>query len=245
MSGVIPQGKAQVYSFKVPERRSRPRLSLALPECLPRARPHLASSRSYCEDTLVVRVHSEILASRRSSPPDGKTSGEAALRGHPQREQYLARNGSPSAKFYLHVSKPERRSASSSASTSRRRRSSLRRREGARLLEGLRCGFEDVVANTATKFGAVYVVPADNKCSPTSFWPPGCSTRWRGSTSTSEVRRESSSNLLRRSEPYSRRVRTLAVGMAMGDGSRVARSRSSWREVFLWTAHNLPCGGGC
>ncbi|MEA5443537.1 polyphosphate kinase 2 family protein [Cyanobium gracile] len=110
MSGVNPQG-CQVTSFKAPSSVELDhdflwRSNNALPE---RGRIGIFN-RSYYEETLVVRVHPEMLA-RQTLPPDRLTKDiwKERFRDIRNYEEYLSNNGIIVRKFFLNVSKKEQR----------------------------------------------------------------------------------------------------------------------------------------
>jgi len=110
MSGVNPQG-CQVFSFKSPSAQDLNHDYLwqcmtSLPE---RGRIGIFN-RSYYEETLVVRVHREIL-DRQRLPQELVTKNIWKDRYKDIRhfERYLARNGVVIRKFFLHVSRKEQR----------------------------------------------------------------------------------------------------------------------------------------
>ena len=110
MSGVNPQG-CEVFSFKQPTKQDLDhdflwRCLARLPE---RGRIGIFN-RSYYEETLVVRVHPELLA--RQQLPDslmGKDIWQQRFEDINAAERYLARNGIAVCKFFLHVSKKEQK----------------------------------------------------------------------------------------------------------------------------------------
>jgi PPK2 family polyphosphate:nucleotide phosphotransferase len=110
MSGVNPQG-CQVYSFKQPSAEELDhdflwRAAVRLPE---RGRIGVFN-RSYYEETLVVRVHPEILESQKLPPRlVGKTIWRERFESIRDFERHLARSGTLVLKFFLHVSKEEQR----------------------------------------------------------------------------------------------------------------------------------------
>jgi polyphosphate kinase 2 (PPK2 family) len=110
MSGVNPQG-CQVSSFKAPSLVDLDhdflwRCMQQLPE---RGRIGIFN-RSYYEDTLVVRVHPELLQHQKI-PPEmvGKDIWKERFRDIRHYESYLAHNGIIVRKFFLHVSKKEQK----------------------------------------------------------------------------------------------------------------------------------------
>ena len=110
MSGVNPQG-CQVYSFKAPSAEDLDhdflwRCMKYVPE-----RGHIGIfNRSYYEETLVVRVHRELLE-RQTLPPKLVTKNVWKERFQDIRnfERYLTRNGVVIRKFFLNVSKEEQK----------------------------------------------------------------------------------------------------------------------------------------
>ena len=110
MSGINPQG-CQVSSFKAPTSDELDhdflwRCSRNLPE---RGRIGIFN-RSYYEETLVVRVHPEILAGQKL-PTElvTKRIWEERFQDIRSFERYLSRNGTIVRKFFLHVSKDEQK----------------------------------------------------------------------------------------------------------------------------------------
>src|SRR5262245_58145732 len=110
MSGVDPTG-CQVYSFKAPSSEELDhdflwRTSKSVPE---RGRIGIFN-RSYYEETLIVRVHPEILAHQKLP---GKLVTKRIWKERFEDinafEQYLARQGYLILKFFLHVSRKEQR----------------------------------------------------------------------------------------------------------------------------------------
>ena len=110
MSGVNPQG-CQVVSFRHPSATELEH------DFLWRAAQHLPErgrigifNRSYYEETLIVRVHPEIL--RSEGLPDEALEDdvwEGRYRSIRHFERHLHRNGTRIVKFFLHLSKEEQR----------------------------------------------------------------------------------------------------------------------------------------
>ena len=166
MSGVNPQG-CQVFSFKSPsaEDLNHDYLWRCL-KCLPERGRIGIFNRSYYEETLVVRVHPELLA-KQKIPQELITKDIWDERFHDIRhfEHYLTRNGVVIRKFFLHVSADEQKKRflerldnpaknwKFSATDSRERGFWKKYMEA----------YEDMIANTATDYAPWYVVPADHK----------------------------------------------------------------------------------
>jgi PPK2 family polyphosphate:nucleotide phosphotransferase len=166
MSGVNPQG-CQVYSFKVPSAEELDhgylwRCMKVLPN-----RGHIGIfNRSYYEETLVVRVHPELLATEKI-PPSLVTKDIWKERFDDIRhfEQYLAHNGTVVLKFFLHVSKKEQRRRfleriENPDKNWKFSSSDVAEREH---WDAYMEAYEDMIRHTATKTAPWYVVPADNK----------------------------------------------------------------------------------
>ena len=110
MSGINPQG-CQVFSFKQPSASELAHDFLWRPSRdLPERGKIGIFNRSYYEETLVVRVHSELLANEQL--PDklvGKHLWKERFEDINAIESYLARNGVAICKFFLHVSRSEQK----------------------------------------------------------------------------------------------------------------------------------------
>jgi PPK2 family polyphosphate:nucleotide phosphotransferase len=166
MSGVNPQG-CQVFSFKSPtsEELNHDYLWRCM-KCLPERGRIGIFNRSYYEETLVVRVHPEILANQRLPPAlvtkDIWKERFQDIRGI---ERYLARNGMAILKFFLHVSKEEQKKRFLERIEEPEKNwkfswSDVKEREH---WDDYMAAYEDMIRNTATKAAPWYVVPADNK----------------------------------------------------------------------------------
>jgi PPK2 family polyphosphate:nucleotide phosphotransferase len=166
MSGVNPQG-CQVFSFKAPSSEDLDHDYLwRCAKCVPERGRIGIFNRSYYEETLVVRVHPDILAKQRL-PPELIRDGIWKRRFREIRnfEEYLTANGIAVRKFFLHVSREEQRRRflqrlddptknwKFSASDA------VERQHWRDYMEA----YEDTIRNTATKDAPWYVVPADNK----------------------------------------------------------------------------------
>jgi PPK2 family polyphosphate:nucleotide phosphotransferase len=166
MSGVNPQG-VEVYSFKSPSPEDLDhdylwRCQRRLPE---RGRIGIFN-RSYYEETLVVRVHPEFLASQKL-PPElvSENIWKDRFRDIRSFERYLVRNGIVIRKFFLHVSKKEqkKRFLERLEEPSKNWKFSAgdmkERQFWGRYMEA----YEDMIRQTATPDAPWFVVPADNK----------------------------------------------------------------------------------
>ena len=166
MSGVNPQG-CQVYSFKSPSTEDLDHDFLwRCLKCLPERGRIGIFNRSYYEETLVVRVHPELLA-KQKIPQQLMTKNIWEERYEDIRsvERYLTRNGVVIRKLFLHVSGDEQKKRflerldnpaknwKFSANDSRERG----------FWKDYMRAYEDMICNTATDDAPWYVVPADNK----------------------------------------------------------------------------------
>lgn len=166
MSGINPQG-CQVFSFKAPtsEDLDHDYLWRCL-KCLPERGRIGIFNRSYYEETLVVRVHPELLE-KQKLPPELVTKHIWDERFEDIRnlEQYLSRNGVIVRKFFLHVSKKEQlnRFLSRLDEPSKNWKFSTADAEEREHWGDYMKAYEDMIRSTATKDSPWYVVPADNK----------------------------------------------------------------------------------
>ncbi|HEX7786031.1 MAG TPA: polyphosphate kinase 2 family protein [Methylomirabilota bacterium] len=166
MSGINPQG-CQVYSFKSPSSEDLDHDYMwRCMKCLPERGRIGIFNRSYYEETLVVRVHSEFLASQRL-PAELVTKDIWDQRFQDIRafERYLTRNGVLVRKFFLHVSNKEQRKRFLSRIEEPEKNwkfsaNDVKEREH---WDEYMEAYDDMIRNTATKRAPWYVVPADNK----------------------------------------------------------------------------------
>ena len=166
MSGINPQG-CQVYSFKAPSAEDLDhdflwRCVKYLPE---RGRIGIFN-RSYYEETLVVRVHRELLE-KQKLPPELVTKDIWKERFQDIRsfERYLTRNGVVIRKFFLHVSNKEqkKRFLERIEEPEKNWKFSANDAKEREHWDDYMEAYEDMIQNTATKEAPWYVVPADNK----------------------------------------------------------------------------------
>jgi len=166
MSGVNPQG-CQVYSFKAPSSEDLDhdylwRCMKSLPE---RGRIGIFN-RSYYEETLVVRVHPELLA-KSKLPPElvTKSIWKERLGDIRWFEQYLARNGVAVCKFFLHVSRDEQKKRFLERLEDPEKHWKFSANDAAERAywKQYMAAYEDTIRHTASEAAPWYVVPADNK----------------------------------------------------------------------------------
>jgi PPK2 family polyphosphate:nucleotide phosphotransferase len=166
LSGVNPQG-CEVHSFKAPSSLELAhdflwRSTLALP-----ARGRIAIfNRSYYEETVVVRVHPELLE-KQNLPPKLVTDDIWAERYQDINnfELHLARSGTVPIKFFLNISKDEqlKRLLARIDDPDKRWKFNLYDVEERKLWDKFLKVYEDTIRNTSTKHAPWYVIPADHK----------------------------------------------------------------------------------
>ena len=166
MSGVNPQG-CQVHAFKAPsaEDLDHDYLWRCL-KCAPN-RGHIGIfNRSYYEETLVVRVHPEFLEGQKIPPQlITKRIWEERFQDIRAFERYLHRNGIVVVKFFLHVSKEERKRRFLERADTQEKNWKFSSSDMAerKFWDEYQDAYEDTIRNTATKDSPWYVIPADNK----------------------------------------------------------------------------------
>ena len=166
MSGINPQG-CQVYAFKAPTTEELDhdflwRTSKSLPE---RGRIGIFN-RSYYEETLVVRVHPEILAKQRlPSRLVTKQIWEERYEDIRSFERYLARQGYLVLKFFLNVSRKEQkqRFLERLERPEKNWKFSIADAHERKHWKDYMEAYQDVIRATATKDAPWYIVPADKK----------------------------------------------------------------------------------
>ena len=166
MSGVNPQG-VEVHAFKAPSSEELDhdflwRTSRAMPR-----RGHIGIfNRSYYEETLVVRVHQNILA-RQQLPRELVTKNiwRERFEDINSFERYLSRNGVLVRKIFLHVSKDEQRDRFLTRLEKPEKHwkfSPADVGERAHFTEYM-SAYEDMIRHTGTEWAPWFVVPADRK----------------------------------------------------------------------------------
>jgi PPK2 family polyphosphate:nucleotide phosphotransferase len=167
MSGVNPQG-CQVFSFKHPsavelEHDFLWRTTRDLPE---RGRIGIFN-RSYYEEVLIVRVHSDILRSEDipdAPHHDGKV-WHGRYRSIVDLERHLHANGTIVVKIFLHLSKEEQRLRFLDRidQPDKNWKVSTGDIEERKFWKKYRTAYEECLSATSTDDSPWYVVPADNK----------------------------------------------------------------------------------
>ena len=167
MSGLNPQG-CQVFSFKHPSATELDHDFLwRTTTCLPERGRIGIFNRSYYEDVLIVRVHSEVLQAQRL--PDEVLNDSnlwtSRYRSIVDLERHLHRNGTRVVKFFLHVSKEEQKKrllARIDDPEKNWKFSAADVAERARWKDYMRA-YEECVEATSTDQAPWYAVPADDK----------------------------------------------------------------------------------
>jgi len=166
MSGVNPQG-CQVFSFKAPTSVELDhdflwRCARSVPE---RGRIGIFN-RSYYEETLVVRVHPELLKVQKLPPQlVNKNIWSQRYRAIRNFERHLSENGVAICKFFLHVSKEEQKSRFLDRIDDHAKNwkfSTADAKERGHWDEYMHA-YEETIRNTATEYAPWHVVPADKK----------------------------------------------------------------------------------
>ena len=123
-------------------------------------------NRSYYEEVLVVRVHSELL--KRQKIPEQlvtKEIWEQRFEDINCYERYLTRNGILIRKFFLHVSKKEqkKRFLERLEDSKKNWKFSMADVKERGFWKDYQKAYEEMIQHTANKRAPWYVVPADNK----------------------------------------------------------------------------------
>jgi PPK2 family polyphosphate:nucleotide phosphotransferase len=166
MSGVNPQG-CEVTSFKVPsaEELAHGYLWRTSQHAPPRGKIGIFN-RSYYEEVLVVRVHSEAFKNERIPPPlVTKNIWSERFEDINAFERYLGRNGIIVRKFYLNVSKKEqkKRFLARLEEPEKNWKFSAADIHERQYWDDYMDAYEDMIRNTSTPDAPWYIVPADNK----------------------------------------------------------------------------------
>jgi PPK2 family polyphosphate:nucleotide phosphotransferase len=166
MSGVNPQG-CQVFSFKEPSAEELDHDFLwRCVKCLPERGRIGIFNRSYYEETLIVRVHPDLLA-RQKLPPElvDKNIWDNRFKDIRRFERYLTRNGIIVRKFFLHLSKAEQRKRFLARldDPDKNWKFAVNEARERKYWDDYMNAYEETIRNTATEYAPWYVVPADNK----------------------------------------------------------------------------------
>ena len=166
MTSLNPQG-CSVHAFKAPSEEELShdflwRAAVRVPE---RRRIGIFN-RSHYEETLVVRVHPELLE-RQKLPPRlvGKNIWKERFQDIRKFERHLARSGVAVLKFFLHVSREEqrRRLLERLEQPAKRWKFSMTDIAERKLWDKYMAAYEDMLRGTSREFAPWYVVPANRK----------------------------------------------------------------------------------
>ena len=166
MSGINPQG-CEVHSFKAPSAEELDHdFMWRCSRLAPRRGMIGIFNRSYYEEVLVVRVHSEYLK-RQQLPRElvTKEIWDERFQDIRKYERYLARQGTIIRKFFLHVSKDEQRRRfleriEDPAKHWKFSAADIRER---RHWDDYQAAYAEAISATSTADAPWYVIPADHK----------------------------------------------------------------------------------
>jgi PPK2 family polyphosphate:nucleotide phosphotransferase len=166
MSGLNPQG-CQVFSFKKPSDEDLDHNFLwRYSKCLPERGRIGIFNRSYYEETLVVRVHPQLLE-RQKLPPGkrGRKFWQERFEDINAFERHLVRNGTLVLKFFLNVSKREQKKRFLERLTNPEKHWKFSPADLAERghWDDYMEAFEDTISATSTPWAPWYVIPADHK----------------------------------------------------------------------------------
>jgi PPK2 family polyphosphate:nucleotide phosphotransferase len=167
MSGVNPQG-VQVFSFKHPSAEELDhdflwRSTKALPE---RGRIGIFN-RSYYEEVLIVKVHSQLVEAQRipGADPRSKEFWKHRYESINDFERHLTRNGTAIVKFFLHISREEQRQRFLERINNPEKhwKFSLGDLTQSEHWDEYMAAYEECLSQTSTEDAPWYVIPADHK----------------------------------------------------------------------------------
>ncbi len=165
MSGVNPQG-CQVYSFQAPSREELDHDYLwRIHKCLPERGRIGIFNRSYYEETLIVRVHPELLTAQQLPHVDLPQIWHQRFQEINDFERYLTNNGTIIIKFFLHVSKSEQKKRfleRINAPEKHWKFSADDLKERA-YWDDYQAAYTDMFNHTSTDVAPWYIIPADRK----------------------------------------------------------------------------------
>jgi PPK2 family polyphosphate:nucleotide phosphotransferase len=165
MSGINPQG-CQVYSFQAPSQEELDHDYLWRErKCLPERGRMGIFNRSYYEETLIVRVHPELLAAQRLPNVDLEHIWHQRFQEINDFERYLTNNGTVIIKFFLNVSKAEQKRRflariNEPAKNWKFSASDIKERTH---WNDYQAAYTDVFNHTSTESAPWYIIPADKK----------------------------------------------------------------------------------
>jgi PPK2 family polyphosphate:nucleotide phosphotransferase len=167
LAGVDPQG-CEVHSFKTPSAEELAHDFLWRSTCrLPERGRIGIFNRSYYEETLIVRVHPELLQNERlpADQLNPRTIWAERQQSIVGLERHLHRNGTRVIKFFLHLSKAEQRRRfleriDQPEKNWKLSAADLRERK---FWPRYRRAYEESLSATSTAVAPWYIIPADDK----------------------------------------------------------------------------------
>ncbi len=166
MSGINPAG-CQVFSFKQPSPEELDHDFLwRTTKCLPERGRIGIFNRSYYEEVLVVRVHSEFLKSQKlPAAVDLENIWQQRFESIRDHEKHLARNGTIILKFWLNISKKEQKQRFLSRIDEPRKnwKFSAGDVHERRFWRKYMAAYQNAVNATSKPWAPWYAIPADDK----------------------------------------------------------------------------------
>lgn len=166
MSGLNPQG-CQVFSFKHPSYEELDHNFLwRYYRCLPERGRIGIFNRSYYEEVLIVKVHSEILDKQRLPPGKREQAfWDARYEDINAMERHLTRNGTVILKFFLHLSHGEqkKRFLERLDNPEKNWKFSAADIEERAYWDRYMKAYEDALSATSTAAAPWHIIPADHK----------------------------------------------------------------------------------
>jgi PPK2 family polyphosphate:nucleotide phosphotransferase len=165
MSGINPQG-CQVYSFKAPSQEELDHDYLwRTHRCMPERGRIGIFNRSYYEETLIVRIHPELLLKQNLPHLDLKRIWQQRFQEINDFERYLTNNGVVIIKFFLHVSKAEQKKRFLERITEPQKHwkfsaDDIKERDR---WDDYQAAYTDIFNHTSTKAAPWHIIPADRK----------------------------------------------------------------------------------
>jgi PPK2 family polyphosphate:nucleotide phosphotransferase len=165
MSGINPQG-CQVYSFKAPSQEELDHDYLwRAHKCVPERGRIGIFNRSYYEETLIVRIHPELLLAQRLPQVDLNQIWHQRFQEINDFERYLTNNGVVIIKFFLHVSKAEQKKRFLERIEEPQKHwkfsaDDIKERDR---WDEYQAAYTDILNHTSTKAAPWQIVPADRK----------------------------------------------------------------------------------
>ncbi|WP_295614114.1 polyphosphate kinase 2 family protein [Chamaesiphon sp. GL140_3_metabinner_50] len=165
MSGINPQG-CQVYSFKSPSTEELDHDYLwRAHKCVPERGRIGIFNRSYYEETLIVRIHPELLLKQNLPQVDLKEIWHQRFQEINNFEQYLTNNGVVIIKFFLHISKAEqkKRFLARIEAPQKHWKFSADDIKARDRWDDYQAAYTDIFNHTSTKAAPWHIIPADRK----------------------------------------------------------------------------------